>query len=97
AMRVIDVAVNGQLRWRAGMTNASIIAPQLSAWVADESPASLRVSGMCDLEQGRTAHVYWCESLAVAEGDTVTFTFTDSDNVTPPEEIVPRHSPEHVE
>ncbi len=45
-MRVIDVAVNGQLRWRAGMANASIIAPQLSAWVADESPASLRVRSM---------------------------------------------------
>jgi hypothetical protein len=79
------------------MANASIIAPQLSAWVADESPASLRVSGMCDLEQGRAAHVYWCDSVAVAEGDTVSFKFTDSGNVTPPDEIVPTDSPEHVE
>jgi len=96
-MRVIDVAVNGEVRWRAGMANASIITPLLSAWVADESLASLQVSGMCDLEQGRAAHVYWCENVAVGGGDTVAFKFTESDRVTPPEQIIPTDLPEYVE
>ena len=96
-MRAIDVAVNGQLRWRAGIAHASLITPLLGARVDDEPPASLMVSGMCDLGEGRVAHVYWCESLALAEGDTVTFTFRESTNVTPPEKIVPTDSPEYIE
>ena len=52
---------------------------------------------MCDLEQGRAAHVYWCENVAVGEGDTVAFKFTESDRVTSPEQIIPTDSPEYVE
>jgi hypothetical protein len=96
-MRVIEVAVNGTLRWRAGIENASIIAPALSAWVADDSPASLMVSGMCDLDQARAAHVHWCERWSLANGDLVTFKFTESDDVTPPEAIVPTDSPAYLQ
>ena len=96
-MRAIAVVVNGQLRWRAGIANASILTPLLSAWIADEAPASIRVSGMCDLEQGRTAHVHWCESFPVAKGDTVVFRFIDTDHPTPPAEIIPTDSPAHLE
>jgi len=96
-MRAIDIVVNGQLKWRAGIANASILAPYLHAWVGDESPASIGVSGMCDLEQGRIAHVRWCEGFPVAEGDTVVFRFVDSDEPTPPAEIIPTDSPAYLE
>ena len=96
-MRAIEVAVNGQLRWRAGIANACILAPMLGASIAEDAPADLRVSGMCDLDHERAAHVHWCETLALAEGDVVAFRFTDSENVTPPEEIVPTDSPEYVQ
>src|SRR5690242_20520133 len=96
-MRVIEVAVNGTLRWRAGMANASMITPTLSAWVADDSPAALMLTGMSDLDQTRAALVRWCEHWPLTEGDVVTFTFTDSNDVTPPAAVIPTDSPEHRE
>ena len=96
-MRAIDVAVNGKLLWRLGIRNASIISPTVSAWVADDSPASLMVSGMCDLDERRAAHVHWCETWSLANGDLVAFKFIESDDVTPPKTIVPTDSPDYLE
>jgi hypothetical protein len=96
-MRAIDVAVNGKPLWRLGIMNASIISPSVSAWVADDSPASLMVSAMCDLDEGRAAHVRWCENWPLANGDLVAFRFMDSDDVTLPEAIVPTDSPDYLE
>ena len=95
-MRAIDIAVNGKQLWRLGISNASIISPTLSAWVADDSPASLMVSAMCDLDEGRAAHVRWCESWPLADGDLVAFKFIESDDVTPPEAVVPTDSPDYL-
>lgn len=96
-MRAIEVAVNGKLLWRLGIRNASIIAPSLRAGVADDSPASLMVSAMCDLDEERAAHVRWCEEWSLANGDLVAFTFVESDDVTLPEAIVPTDSPDYLE
>src|SRR6266513_2718619 len=96
-MRAIDVAVNGKLLWRLGIRNASIISPSVSAWVADDSAASLMVSAMCDLDGGRAAHVRWCETWSLANGDLVAFKFIESDDVTLPDAIVPTDSPDYLE
>src|SRR5688572_5923156 len=96
-MRCIEVKVNGALLWRAGVENASMIGPILHGAMAGDGPAGIRVAGMCDLSDERTAHVYWCEDHPVAGGDVVTFAFVESDAPTPPTDIVPTDSPEYLE
>ena len=96
-MRSIEIAVNGDVRWRAGIANAAMLAPILAARIADEAPAEIFVGGMCDLDQGRLAHVHWCAGAPLADGDVVVFRLTESENVTPPEEIVPTDSPQLME
>lgn len=98
-MVCIEVRLNGQLLRRAGITDASLISPMLSGYVGGEVPASLMLSGMCDLPDDRAAHVYWTpdDEVELKSGDVVTFKFVESDEPTKPERIVPTDSPEYIE
>jgi hypothetical protein len=96
-MRCIDVQVNGALLWRAGVENASMIGPMVHGAMAGDSPAGIRLAGMCDLPDDRNAHVSWCEEHPLAAGDVVSFAFVEADSATPPAEVVATDSAEYLE
>lgn len=96
-MRCIAIAVNGNSLCVAGITNASMIGPQIGAAVSDEYPPSLHIAGMLDIGAERTAHVYWYENYRLGPGDTVRFEFADSLVPSSPIQIKPTDSPEYLE
>src|SRR5687767_1734522 len=96
-MKCLEISVNGILRWRAGIKNASMLGPRLSACVDGEHPARLMVTGMCDLPGDRVAHVYWCNELELDVGDTVSLKLVEGEDPTAPQEILATDSPEYIE
>ena len=96
-MRCIALAVNGQPVCVAGIGNASMIGPSIGGAVSDEYPPMLDIRGMCELDAGRTAHVYWCENMFLKPGDCVQFAFVESPEPSPPAQVKPTDSPEYIE
>jgi hypothetical protein len=97
-MVCIEVKLNGHLLRMAGIKDASLISPMVSGYIGGDMPASLMLSGMCDLPDDRAAHVYWApDELDLKSGDVVTFKFVESDDPTKPERIVLTDSPEYIE
>jgi hypothetical protein len=96
-MICFDIKLNGDLLCRAGIANASILSSILGASVDADHPADLRISGMCELSDTRTAHVYWGKERSLSSGDHIMFTLTDCENTTEPTEIKWTDSPEYLE
>lgn len=96
-MICLEIALNEKLLWRAGVENATVLAPILGSFVGSEELADLHVSGMCELPGERSAHVYWGEPAVLCAGDAVRFTLVDSGCPTPPSEIKATDSPEYLE
>ena len=97
-MVCIEVRLDGELFRTAGIKDASLITPRLAGFVGGETPASLTLSGMCDLAEGRAAHVYWGpDQVELKSGAVVTFRFTISQSPSSPERIVPTDSPVYIE
>ena len=96
-MRCVTIAVNGQSMCVAGISDALMIGPSIGGAVFDEYPPTLEIRGMCELDTNRTAHIYWCENLQLKLGHCVRFSFVESQEPSPPIEIVPTDSPEYIE
>jgi hypothetical protein len=97
-MVCIGVKLNGELFRMAGIKNAALLSPMVSGYIGGDTPASLRLSGMCDLSEERAAHVYWApDEVDLKGGDVVTFQFVKSDHPTDPEQVTPTDSPEYLE
>jgi hypothetical protein len=96
-MICLDIKVNGDLVCQAGIANASILSSILGASVGADHPVDLYVSGMCELPEERTAHVYWAKDRSLSSGDHITFTLIDCEDATEPTEIVPTDSREYLE
>lgn len=96
-MICLEIALNEKLLWRAGVENATVLAPLLGSFVWAEELADLHVSGMCELPGERSAHVYWGEPAVLCAGDAVRFTLVDSGGPTPPSEIKATDSPGYLE
>ena len=96
-MKCIEIEVNGVLRWRAGIENASMLTPMVHGSMAGDAPAGVRVAGMCDLPGDRAAHVHWAHDDPLRAGDTVVFRFADADDPSPPAEVTATDSPEYLE
>lgn len=96
-MICIDISLNDKLLWRAGIDNATMLAPMIGSFVGSEDLADLHVSGMCELPGERSAHVDWGEPAVLRAGDVVRFAVVDSGYPTLPHEIRATDSPEHLE
>jgi hypothetical protein len=72
-MICIEISLNGKLLWRAGIENATMLAPMIGSFVGSEDLADLHVSGMCELPGERSAHVDWGEPAVLRAGDVVRF------------------------
>jgi hypothetical protein len=96
-MICLEVHRNNVLLTRAGMERASLISAHVGAFIGDEEPAAIHVAGMCDLDEGRSAHVYWMDFERLVVGDVLTFQIVPSEVPSPYLELKPTDSPEYVE
>jgi hypothetical protein len=97
-MLCLQVQINDQPPCTAGIQDAIMFSAQVSGFIGfEESPAVLRLAGMCDLGGERSAHVYWHEALPLQRGDQITFRLVQSDSPTPYSELVPTDSAEYLE
>lgn len=85
------------LCWRAGIENATVLSTMLHGAMAGASPAGVRVAGMCELPEKRSAHVSWAENHSLQAGDVVKFRFAESHAPSPPIEILATDSEEYIE
>lgn len=79
-MICLEIALHGQLLWRAGIENATMLAPMLSSFVRAEDLADQHASGMCELSGERSAHVYRGEPAVLRAGDECCRVFVRSFN-----------------
>jgi len=97
-MVCVEVSLDGSLFRKLGIKDASLITPTVHGFVGDEAPASLILSGMCDLGGERAAHVYWGpDEVALNGGSVVTFRFAMCESPSPPDKVVPTDSPAYIE
>jgi len=96
-MICLEISLNQKLMWCAGVENANMLSPTLSSFVGDEYPACIDVSGMCDLPDERSAHVYWGEPTFLHAGDVVRIAMVESASPTLPSEVKATDSAEYVE
>ena len=96
-MLCLEVRINEEPAWIAGIDKAIMLSAHLAAFVGAEEPASLRLAGMCDLGNDRDAHVYWFHELPIKTGDRLSFGLVESDLPTPPTEVQPTDSPAYLE
>src|SRR5437899_2838668 len=96
-MICIEVSLDGEVFRRTGVKDASLLTPGVAAFVGDDKPARLTLSGMCDLPGERAAHVYWGDEMSLNNGAVVTFRFTISDSPSKPDQLVPTDSPKYIE
>ena len=97
-MVCIEVRLDVEIFRTTGVKDASLLTPTISAFVGDDKPARLSLSGMCDLPGDRAAHVYWGDDeMALNDGTVVTLRFTSSESSSDPDQVVPTDSPTYVE
>lgn len=94
-MYCLTIKLNGKVVCSAGCADASFIDASVSGSIFDASPATLRVAGMKELPDDRSAHVYWVQELALQAGDSLTITPEDLPSGSDPASIVPIDSPEY--
>jgi hypothetical protein len=93
----LQITRNGSIVCRAGIENATILSIHLHAWIGGDAPAQLDVTGMCELPQGRSAHVYWDTCVGLHNLDDVVVAFTQFDSPSLPLMLKPIDSPEYLE
>ena len=96
-MICLEVHRNKALLTRAGIEGGSLLSAHVGTFIADEEPASLHVAGICDLDQGRSAHVYWLDFDKFVVGDVLTFQVVRSGTPSPYVELKPTDSPKYIE
>lgn len=93
----IQVTRNGSLVCRAGIENATILSVHVHAWIGGDAAAQLDVTGMCELSEGKSAHVYWDNCVSLDSLDDVVVAFTQFDSPSLPLMLKPIDSPEYLE
>jgi hypothetical protein len=97
-MVCIEVGLDGKLFRATGVKDASLLTPAISAFVGDDEPARLTLSGMCERPGERAAHVYWGDDeMLLSNGTVVTLRFTSSELASDPDQVVATDSPKYVE
>src|SRR4051794_4512703 len=97
-MVCIEVGLDGKLFRTTGVEDASLLTPSISAFVGDDEPARLTLSGMCELPGERAAHVHWGDDeMLLSNGTVVTLRFTSSELASDPDQVVPTDSPKYIE
>jgi hypothetical protein len=96
-MICLEVHRNKELLTRAGIEGGLLLSAHVGAFIGDDEPASLHVAGMCDLNEGRSAHVYWLDFERLVVGDVLTFQVVHSDTPSPYLEVKPTDSPKYID
>lgn len=92
-MICLSVRRNGHLICTAGIVNACLLSIHIAGGLGDDEPAFFDVSGMQDLSEERNAHVYWIRETPLSDGDHFSFSLCQSDDPSPPVEIIASDSP----
>jgi hypothetical protein len=95
-MICLAVLLNGTLVCNAGIAGASMLSAILAGGSSGDSPASFHVAGMQSLSEDRTAHVYWVQETPLSNGDRLLFSLVETGDPSPPIEVKPTDSPEHL-
>jgi hypothetical protein len=93
----LSVSLNGEHLLAAGVADGSFVDVTAAGSVFGDAPAYLRVAGMRELPEGRSAHVYWMEDLALVDGDVLTIAPVELPSGSAPSSIVPTDSPKYIE
>jgi hypothetical protein len=93
----LNVHVNGRLLCSAGAGDAAMVTADLHGSLFGEEAASLRVAGMQDLPDNRSAHVYWIEELSLKLGDVLEFIPAEQGMATQPIVVKATDSAEYLE
>ncbi len=96
-MRCLDVALNGKQLWRVGVDKAQMYSLILGVSADGEVPADIHISGMCELPDGRNAHVRWGDFYPLEVGDRLTVKLVESGSPTPPTETTAVDDPKQIE
>ena len=97
-MVCIEVSLDGKVFRTTGVQDATLLAPSISAFVGDDSPARLSLNGMCELPGERAAHLDWGDDeMSLGVGTVVTLRFTMCNSPSDPDQVVPTDSPKYVE
>lgn len=94
-MYCLTIRLNGKVICSASCTDAAFIDVSVHGSIFDSSPATLRVAGMQELPDNRSAHVYWVQELALQLGDILSITPEDLPSGTNPASMVSTDSPEY--
>jgi hypothetical protein len=96
-MICLEVHRNAALVTRAGIEGGLLLSALVGAFIGDEEPASIQVAGMCDLDNGRSAHIYWVDFYSLAVGDVLSFQLVHRDFPSAYLEIKATDSPKYIE
>ena len=83
-MRSLEVIRNSSVLCVAGTANASLLSIQVSLFIEQPNEATLRVSGMNELENNRSSHTYWFEEEVLSPGESLSIRFSELGTATPP-------------
>jgi hypothetical protein len=92
----LEVHRNNDLLTRAGVEGALLLSALVGAFIGDEEAASIQVAGMCDLDKGRLAHVYWADFDKLAVGDVLSFRLVHCDSPSAYIELNATDSPTYI-
>ena len=96
-MICLEVHRNKGLLTRAGIEGGLLLSADVGTFMGDEEPASIHVAGMCDLDEGRSAHIYWVDFDRLAVGDVLSFQFVHSDTPSTYLDLKATDSPKYIE
>jgi hypothetical protein len=98
ALETMCLAVhkNGKPLCVSGRSDATILTSIVGGAIGDDDAASFHVSGMCDLPEDRSAHLYWVEETRLKSGDRLRFELVRSDAPSTPLTVKAADSPVYL-
>lgn len=96
-MLCLEVQMNDEPPRFLGIAGATILSAHTHGYIGAEEAAAISLTGMCNLGDGREAHVYWCLDAPLRTGESVSIRLAEVDTPTAYEKIVPTDSLEYQE